>query len=88
MPNPIPVAILARLAVDLNWSRQGIGRALFRDAACRVAQAADTIGIRGIVVHAVSEEAKSFYAALGFDSSSREPMTMMVALSDIKAVLF
>ena len=84
LPNPIPVAVLARLAVDKDWKGQGIGRALFRDAAHRVAQAADVIGIRGIVVHAISEEAKSFYLALGFDASPREPMTLMVTLSDVR----
>ena len=84
MPNPIPVAVLARLAVDKDWKGQGIGRALFRDAAHRVAQAADVIGIRGSVVHAISEEAKSFYLALGFDASPREPMTLMVTLSDVR----
>jgi GNAT superfamily N-acetyltransferase len=83
MPDPIPVAVLARLAVDKDWHGKGIGRALFRDAALRVAQAADVIGIRGIVVQAISEEAKKFYLALGFDPSPREPMTLMVTLSGI-----
>jgi GNAT superfamily N-acetyltransferase len=87
MPNPIPVAVLARLAVDLGWQGRGIGRALFRDAARRVAHAADAIGIRGIMVHAISEEAKNLYVALGFDPSPREPMTLMVTLSDVRAAL-
>jgi len=87
MPNPIPVAVLARLAVNLDWQGKGIGRALFRDGAQRVAHAADFIGIRGIVVHAISDEAKNFYLALGFDPSPREPMTLMVTLSDIRAAL-
>ena len=87
MPNPIPVAVLARLAVDSHWQGRGIGRALFRDAARRMAQAADVIGIRGIVVHAISEEAKKFYLTLGFDASPSEPMTLVVTLSDIRAVL-
>jgi GNAT superfamily N-acetyltransferase len=87
MPNPIPVAVLARLAVDHEWQGRGIGRALFRDAAVRVAHAADAIGIRGIVVHAISEEAKSFYLALGFDPSPSEPLTLMVTLSDLRAIL-
>lgn len=87
MPNPIPVAVLARLAVDHDWQGRGIGRSLFRDAARRVAHAADAIGIRGIVVHAISEEAKRFYVALGFDPSPRETMTLMVTLSDIRAAL-
>ena len=87
MPNPIPVAVLARLAVDQNWQGRGLGRALFRDAAQRVAQAADAIGIRGIVVHAISEEAKKFYVTLGFDPSPREPMTLMVTLADVREAL-
>ncbi len=87
MPNPIPVAVLARLAVDERWQGHGIGRALFRDAARRVVHAAETIGIRGIVVHAISEEARRFYLALGFDASPVDPMTLMVTLSDVRAVL-
>ena len=87
MPNPIPVAVLARVAVDRDWQGQGLGRALFRDAARRVAHAAEAIGIRGIVVHAISGEAKNFYLALGFDASPSEPMTLMVTLSDIRAAL-
>jgi GNAT superfamily N-acetyltransferase len=87
MPDPIPVAVLARLAVDRSWQGKGIGRGMFRDAAHRVAHAADVIGIRGIVVQAISEEARSFYIALGFDPSPREPMTLMVTLAGIRAVL-
>ena len=87
MPNPIPVAVLARLAVDQNWQGRGLGRALFRDSAQRVAQAADAIGIRGIVVHAISEEAKKFYVTLGFNPSPQEPMTLMVTLSDVREAL-
>jgi GNAT superfamily N-acetyltransferase len=87
MPDPIPVAVLARLAVDHGWQGKGLGRALFRDAAHRVMNAADAIGIRGIVVHAISEEAKKFYLALGFDPSPREPMMLMVTLADVRAAL-
>jgi GNAT superfamily N-acetyltransferase len=84
MPDPIPVAVLGRLAVDRSQQGKGLGRALFRDCALRVAQAADTIGIRGIVVHAISEQAKAFYLALGFDPSPADPMTLMVTLGDIR----
>ena len=87
MPNPIPAAVLARLAVERGKQGQGVGRALFRDAARRVAQAADVIGIRGIVVHAISEEAREFYLALGFEPSPSEPMTLMVTLSDVRAAI-
>lgn len=87
MPDPIPGVVLARLAVDRNYQGRGLGRALFRDAARRVAHAADTIGIRGIVVHAISEEARKFYIALGFDPCPEEVMTLVVTLQDIRATL-
>ena len=87
MPEPIPVAVLGRLAVDQAWHKQGIGRALFRDSALRVMQAAETIGIRGILVHAISDEAKVFYLALGLSESPLEPMTLMVTLTDLRAAL-
>ena len=87
MPDPIPVVILGRLAVDKRYQGQGIGRSLFRDSAYRIAYAADTLGIRGIVVHAVSEEAKAFYLSLGFIQSPDNPMTLMVSLASIRALL-
>jgi GNAT superfamily N-acetyltransferase len=87
MPDPIPVAVLARLAVNHAHQGRGLGRAMFRDAARRVVQAADAIGIRGMVVHAISEDARKFYIALGFEPCPREPMTLVVTLSDICATL-
>jgi len=87
MPDPIPVAVLARLAVDVGYQGRGLGRGLFRDAARRVAHAADVIGIRGIVVHAISEEARRFYIGLGFDPCPSEAMTLAVTLPDLRAVL-
>jgi GNAT superfamily N-acetyltransferase len=87
MPDPIPVVILARLAVDRAYQGRGLGRALFRDAALRIVNAADAIGIRGVLVHAISEEARAFYIALGFDPSPLEPMTLMATLADIRAAL-
>lgn len=87
MPDPIPVVVLGRLAVDLSFQGRGLGRALFRDAAQRVSYAADAIGIRGIIVPALSEQARSFYLALGFDPSPEEPMTLMISLADIRSLL-
>jgi GNAT superfamily N-acetyltransferase len=84
MPEPIPIVLLARLAVDQAWQGHGIGRALFRDAALRVTNAADAIGIRGILVHTVSAEAEEFYVKLGFEPSPTEPMTLMVTLADLR----
>jgi predicted N-acetyltransferase YhbS len=87
MPDPIPVVVLARLAVDCSYQGRSLGRALVRDAARRVVNAAEAIGIRGILVHAISDDAKAFYLALGFESSPIEPMTLMVTLTDIRNVL-
>jgi GNAT superfamily N-acetyltransferase len=85
LPDPIPVVVLARLAVTRSHHGQGLGRALFQDAARRVIQAADAIGVRGMIVHALSEEAKAFYLRLGLEPSPLEPMTLMVTLADLKA---
>jgi GNAT superfamily N-acetyltransferase len=87
MPDPIPVAVLGRLAIDRSQQGRGLGRALFRDGALRVAHAADTLGIRSVVVHAISDQAKAFYLALGFEASPAEPMTLMVTLADIRHLL-
>jgi GNAT superfamily N-acetyltransferase len=86
-PDPIPIVVLGRLAIDEGYQRRGLGRAMFRDAALRVINAADTIGIRGILVHALSDDAKAFYLALGFEPSPLEPMTLMVTLTDIRAAV-
>jgi predicted N-acetyltransferase YhbS len=87
MPDPIPVVLLGRLAVDVSQQGKGLGRELFRDATQRVVSAAETIGIRGILVHAISDQARAFYIALGFEPSPLEPMTLMVTLSDARTVL-
>jgi GNAT superfamily N-acetyltransferase len=84
MPDPIPVIILGRMAVDTSRRAEGLGRALVRDAAMRVLQAADIIGIRGILVHAISEDARKFYLAVGFEPSPVDPMTLMVTLGDLR----
>ena len=85
MPDPIPVVVLGRLAIDTSYQGRGLGRVLFGDAARRVLHAAETIGIRAMLVHAISDDAKQFYLALGFEPSPVEPMTLMVTLADIKA---
>ncbi len=87
MPDPIPVVVLGRLAVDQDFQGQGLGRALVRDAGYRVILAADAIGIRGLLVHAISAEARAFYEAVGFDPSPLDPMTLMITLADLKASL-
>jgi GNAT superfamily N-acetyltransferase len=87
MPDPVPVVVLGRLAIDRSFQKHGLGRALVRDAAMRVVQAADIIGIRGILVHAISPDAKAFYLAFGFEASPLQPMTLMATLADIQATL-
>lgn len=84
MPDPIPVVLLARLAVDREWQRKGYGRALIRDAGLRVIEAADAIGIRGMIAHALSSDAKAFYEQIGFELSPLDSMTLMISLADLK----
>lgn len=87
MPDPIPVVVLARLAVDMAHQGRKIGRGLMRDAAMRVLAAAGEIGIRGLVVHAISEEAKAFYLDLGMLPSPTNEMTLMIPVGDLDANL-
>jgi GNAT superfamily N-acetyltransferase len=87
MPDPVPVVILGRLAVARAFQGQGFGRALVRDAGYRIVQAAEMIGIRGVIVQAVSDRAKKFYAHLGFQVSPLDSMTLMITLADLKACL-
>ena len=85
MPEPIPVVVLGRLAVDRSLQGQGFGGGLVRDAGLRALQAADAIGIRGMIVHALSDEARQFYQRVGFEPSPLDPMTLMITLADLKA---
>jgi GNAT superfamily N-acetyltransferase len=87
MPDPIPVVVLARLAVGRPYQGVGPGRALMQDAGRRVLGAADAIGIRGLLVHALDESAKAFYQRLGFDPSPLDPRTLMITLGDLRASL-
>jgi GNAT superfamily N-acetyltransferase len=85
MPDPVPVVVLGRLALDLSQQGKGLGRALVRDAGLRVIQAADTIGIRGVIVHALSPDVSAFYEKLGFEPSPLNPALWMLTLGDLKA---
>ncbi len=84
MPNPIPMTILGRLAVDQNWQGKGIGVALLQDAVLRAQQAAHIVGIRGILVHAISDVAREFYEHYGFTGTPNHPMTLVMPIK-IKA---
>lgn len=87
MPDPIPVIVLGRLAVDRRYQNQGLGRALVRDAVLRVLQAADIVGVRAILVHAISAEAKYFYLSQGFVESPVEPMTLCLVLGTARQAI-
>ncbi len=83
MPDPIPVMVLGRLAIDQEFQGKGLGDALLRDAILRTIQAADIVGIKAILVHAISEEAKKFYLDRSFILSPAEPMTLVLPLESI-----
>ena len=87
MPDPVPVMILGRLAVDQAFQGQSIGAGLLRDAVLRTLQAADIAGIRAMIVHAISERAKRFYEGRGFRASPVDPMTLMIALAEAEGIL-
>jgi len=87
MPDPVPAALLGRLAVDRQWQGRGFGSALLRDAVLRVVGAAETIGVRALLVHAISDEAKGFYEHSGFRSSAIEPMTLMITIEEARKML-
>lgn len=82
MPDPVPVVLIGRLAVDKAWQGQGLGAGLLQDAVLRVVAAAETVGVRAIPVHALSDEAKAFYRKHGFRPSPVEPITLMITLDE------
>ena len=87
MPDPVPVMILGRLVVDRIWQGRNLGRSLLRDAVLRTLQAAEIGGIRAILVHAISEEAKRFYQRYGFGESPVDSMTLMMTVADAEKAL-
>ena len=85
--HPIGVALLGRLAVDRGQKGKGLGRALLLDALMRTSQAADTIGIRAMLVHAIDEDAKRFYLYFNFEVAPVDPMHLMLLMKDLRALL-
>jgi len=82
MPDPIPVIVLARLAVDRRWHRLGIGAELLRDAVLRCLEVAEVAGVKAILVHTLSEDAKSFYLKYGFVASPDDPGIVMITIAE------
>ena len=85
-PDPIPVGVIGRLAVDKEWSGRGVGAGLLKDAVLRIVGAAQIIGIRAIIVHSLPD-ALAFYTRFGFVESKLEPLLLMYPLEKISALL-
>lgn len=86
-PEPFPVMVLGRLAVDTTFRSRGMGAALLRDAILRTLQASEIAGIRALLVHAISPTAKRFYESHGFMPSPVDPMILMITISDAARAL-
>jgi len=87
MPDPIPVMILGRLAVDLAWQRHGIGAALLQDALLRTIQVFKIAGVKALLVHAISNQAAEFYKKWGFHSSPVNPKTLFLSIRQTKELI-
>ncbi|SMP63995.1 Acetyltransferase (GNAT) domain-containing protein [Desulfonatronum zhilinae] len=83
MPEPVPVMVLGRLAVDLQWQGLGVGQGLLKDALLRTVAVSRQAGIRALVVHAISQEARLFYIRHGFLESPLDEMTLMLGLEKL-----
>ena len=82
--HPVPIMLLARLAVDKDWQKKGVGRALLGDAVRRTLQAADIAGIRALAVHAKDEQARRYYEQFDFVASPADALHLLVLLKDIR----
>lgn len=86
MPDPVPVILIGRLAIDSRFQGRGIGADLLRDAVLRTLQAAEIAGIRAILVNALSANAKTFYEKYGFISTPTNPQTLMITVTEAARV--
>jgi GNAT superfamily N-acetyltransferase len=84
---PIPIMLLARLAVDVSWQGKGIGSGLLKDAMIRTLNAADIAGIRAIAVHAKNERARQFYEHFDFVPSPSDPLHLFILLKDVRRLV-
>ena len=85
--HPVPVMLLARLAVDRTQQGRGIGKALIKDALLRTAAAAEIVGVRALLVHAKDEEARAWYEALEFEPSPTDPFHLFLLTKDLRKTL-
>lgn len=84
---PIPICLIARLAVDESWQGRGLGRDLLRDALRRCVAAGEEIGIRAVLVDAIDDNAAAFYRRHGFEPTTTDALTLMVPLSAVRTEL-
>lgn len=84
---PVPAILLARLAVDREHQRAGLGRSLLQDVMLRCLEAAEAIGARVLLVHAKHEAAKAWYMQYGFEESPTDPLHLLMLLKDVRAFL-
>lgn len=87
MPDPLPVLLLGRLAVDKRYHNRGIGQALLRDALLRAVNVSGDAGVFAILVHALADQAKQFYLSRGFVESPIQPMTLMMTIETVRSIL-
>ena len=84
MPDPVPVMVLARLAIDHRAQGIKLGAALLQDAVHRAVAVSQNAGVRALLVHALHDRAKAFYEHFGFQASPLHPMTLMLRLHTVK----
>jgi GNAT superfamily N-acetyltransferase len=87
MPDPVPVILLSRLAVDRKEQGSGLGSNLLRDAIARSVAAAEIVGVRALLVHALHEEARAFYLHFDFEPSPTDPLHLLLLMKDARAAL-
>lgn len=87
MPDPLPVLLLGRLAVDMRYRNRGLGQALVRDAMIRSVNVSRNAGVFAMLVHAISDQAKRFYLSRGFVESPLQPMTLLMTLETVRSIL-
>jgi len=82
--HPLPIMLLARLGVSINWQAKGIGAGLLRDAILRTLAAADIAGIRALAVHAKNDKARAYYKRFDFAESPTDPLHLFALIKDLK----
>lgn len=87
MPNPLPVLLLGRLAIDKDYHNKGLGSALVKDALLRSVTVSTETGIFAVLVHALTSPAKQFYLSRGFVESPIQSMTLMITMETVRKAL-